>query len=158
MLQASEALALAKAGGGFLGDSYNTSLKESQICWELRFLATLFTSLLTVRATHVIYNYICIISDIDAVNMEFQVCWNLDRKNSEVSSCPSHCFGRSWILHGFVVCPPKGSVDNWMTPKIQSKIQRFIGSSHQWIRPCGLTKSYQTLCDVVMSYGNPNAS
>ena len=112
MLQASEALALAKAGGGFLGDSYNTSLKESQICWELRFLATLFTSLLTVRATHVIYNYICIIADIDAVNMEFLVCWNLDRKNSEVSSCPSHCFGRSRILHGFVVCPPKGSVDN----------------------------------------------
>lgn len=33
------------------------------------------------------------IADIDAVNMEFLVCWNLDRKIFEVSSCPSHCFG-----------------------------------------------------------------
>ena len=44
IVQASEALALAKAGSGFLWDSYNTSLKENQSCWELRFLATVYDS------------------------------------------------------------------------------------------------------------------
>ena len=157
MLQASEALALAKAGRWFSFGTHTTHLwKKAKFVGSWGFLQ-LCSRVLLLCALHMLY-IIIYIADIDAVNMEFLVCWNLDRKISEVSSCPSHCFGRSRILHGFVVCPPKGSVDNWMTPKIQSKIQGFIGSSHQRIRPCGLTKSYQTLCDVVMSHGNPNAS